>query len=157
MADDLKMARAREIYNMLCAAIERREWEFTKEENALLVHFVVNGEDIPIQMALFVESEKELVTVLSPLPFRMSRGKRMEGAVAACVASYGMADGSFDYDMEEGGIVFRLVASYRDSTLSEGVLQYMISCSCATVDQYNHRFHALEEGKISIADFVKME
>jgi hypothetical protein len=123
----------------------------------MVVRLVVNGDDIPLQMAMFVEPDKELVTVLSPFPFKMSENKRMEGAIAACSASFGMADGSFDYDISAGGIAFRLVSGYRDSQISEGVLQYMISCSCAMVDKYNDRFLALEKGMISIEDFINMD
>ena len=157
MVDELKMARAQAVFALLCTAIERRNWTYEKEEDKLLVHFVVNGDDLPIQLALLVEADKELITLLSPLPFNMSEEKRMEGAIAACAASFGMADGSFDYDIREGGIVFRLVASYRGSTLSEGVLHYMISCAMAMVEKYNDRFFGLENGTISIGEFIKME
>lgn len=157
MADEMKMARAKAVYEQLCTALEHRNWTFDKVEEDLVVRFMVNGDDIPLQMAMFVEAEKELVTLLSPFPFKMSEDKLMEGAIAACTASFGMADGSFDYDITQGGIAFRLVASYRGSNLSEGVLQYMISCSCAMADKYNDRFLALNKGMISIEDFINME
>lgn len=157
MADEMKITRAKEVYALLCTALEHRNWNFEKFDEDLVVRFAVNGEDIPVQMAIFVEAEKELVTVLSPFTFKMSENKRIEGAIAACTASFGMADGSFDYDMASGGIVFRLSTSYTDSTLSEGVLQYMISCSVAMVDKYNDRFLALEKGMISIENFINMD
>ena len=157
MADELKMARAKKVYETVCAALDHRGWSYGKEEQELLVHFTVSGDDIPMQMMIFVQEEQELVTVLSPLPFKMSENKRIEGAIATCVASYGMMDGSFDFDMAKGSIAFRLVSSYRDSVLGEGVIQYMISCACAMADQYNDRFLALDKGMISIQEFIKME
>lgn len=157
MADEMKMARARKVYQDLCTALDHRQWEYTKREDELLVHMLVNGDDLPLQLAIFVEADKQLVTLLSPFTYKMSESKRIEGAVAACVASFGMADGSFDYDINEGGITFRIVASYNGSVLGEGVLQYMISCACAMADKYNDRFLALDKGMLSIEGFIDME
>ena len=154
MVDEKKMELAKQVYQTLCDAIERRDWNFEKDEEKLLVHFGVNGDDIPMQFILIVDAERQLIRVMSPLPFKMSESKRMEGAIAACAASYGMTDGSFDYDLSDGAIVFRMTASFRESLIGEGLFQYMISCSCAMVDKYNDQFLALDKGIMSITDFI---
>ena len=78
----------------------------------------------------------------------------MEGAIATCAASYGLADGSFDYDLSDGQITFRMTASFRESEIGEELLQYMVSCACVTVDEYNDKFLAIDKGLISIDDFI---
>jgi len=157
MADEKKMMLAKQVYKTLCDAIERREWKYGKDEEKLIVHFGVNGEDIPMQFVLVVDAERQLIRLLSPLPFKMSEGKRMDGAIATCAATYGMADGSFDYDLSNGQIVFRMTAAFRESVIGEGLFQYMISCSCAMVDKYNDLFLAIDKGVLSVADFVAKE
>ncbi len=154
MVDEKKMALAKQVYRTLCEAIENREWSFKKEEDKLLVYFGVNDDDIPMQFIIIVDAERQLIRLLSPLPFKMSEDKRLDGAIAACAASFGMADGSFDYDLSDGSIVFRMTASFRESIIGEGLFQYMISCSCAMVEKYNDQFLALDKGTISIADFI---
>ena len=154
MADEMKMAHAKQIYGTLCQALENRDWYYEKDEEKLLVHFGVKGEDLHMKFILLVDAERQLIRLMSPLPFEMSEEKRMEGAIAACVASYGMVDGNFDYDLSDGRIVFRLTASFRESQIGEGLFQYMISCACAMVEKYNDRFFALNKGVISISDFV---
>ena len=154
MIDANKMELAKQVYGTLCEAIERREWKFGKDEEKLLVHFGVRGDDIPMNFILVVDAERQLVRLMSPLPFKMCEAKRMEGAIATCAATYGMADGSFDYDLSDGEIVFRMTASFRESRIGEGLLQYMISCSCAMVDKYNDQFLAIDKGIIRIADFL---
>lgn len=149
-----KMANAQQVYETLCKALDRRGWKYGKEEEKFLVHFGVNGDDIPMNFIIVVDAERQLVRLLSPLPFKMSEGKLMEGAIAACAASYGMADGSFDYDLSDGEVVFRMTATYRESQLGEGLFQYLISCACAMVDKYNDQFLALDKGILSIADFI---
>lgn len=154
MADEKKMELAKQVYQTLCKAIERRKWNFGKDEEKLLVHFGVNGNDIQMQFILIVDAERQLIRLMSPMPFKMSESKRMEGAIAACAASFGMVDGSFDYDLSDGTIVFRMTASFRESLIGEGLFQYMISCSCAMVDKYNDQFFALDKGIMSITDFI---
>lgn len=154
MAEENKVTLAKQVYKTLCDAIEKREWNFGKDEEKLVVHFGVNGDDIPMQFILVVDAERQLIRVMSPLPFKMSEAKRMEGAIATCVASYGMADGSFDYDLSDGTIVFRMTASFRESLIGEGLFQYLISCSCAMVDEYNDKFLAIDKGLLSISDFI---
>lgn len=154
MVDEKKMKLAKKVYQTLCEAIERREWNFGKDEEKLLVHFGVSGDDIPMQFILIVDAERQLIRLMSPMPFKMSESKRMEGAIATCAASFGMADGSFDYDLSDGTIVFRMTASFRESLIGEGLFQYMISCSCAMVDKYNDQFLSLDKGIMSITDFI---
>ena len=155
MADEMKMKLAKQVYNTICEALDNRDWHYGKEEDELLVHFGVNGEDIPMNFILVVDAERQLVRLMSPLAFKMSEDKRVEGALATCAASYGLVDGSFDYDMSDGEIVFRMTASFRESEIGEGLFQYMISCSCATVDRYNDQFLALNKGMLTINDFIK--
>lgn len=154
MAEEKKIALAKQVYKTLCDAIDRREWHYEKEEDKLIVHFAVNGDDIPMHFILIVDADRQLIRLMSPMPYKMSEAKRMEGAIATCVASYGMADGSFDYDLADGTIVFRMTTSFRESLIGEGLFQYMISCSCAMVDNYNDQFLAIDKGLMSITDFI---
>lgn len=155
MADAKKIENAMKVYESLCEAIDKRGWKYEKDEEQLLVHFGVSGDDIPMQFVLIVDIERQLIRLMSPLPFTMCESKRMEGAIATCTASFGMVDGSFDYDITEGTIIFRLTASFRESLIGDGLFQHMISCSCFMVDKYNDLFLALDKGIISIADFIE--
>lgn len=154
MADATMIARAKGVYETLCNALDARGWSYAREEADMVVHFGVNGDDVPMKFILVVDVENQLIRLLSPLPFKMSEDKRMEGAIATCAASHGMIDGSFDYDLRDGQIVFRMTASFRESTVGEGLFQYMLSCACAMVDQYNEQLLALDKGLISLADFI---
>lgn len=155
--DQNKLELAKQVYKTLCEAIEAREWSFKKNEDQLSVFFGVNGDDIPMDLFLIVDAERQLIRLLSPLPFKISEAKRMEVAIATCVASYGIVDGNFDYDISTGEIHFRMTASFRGSTIGEGLFQYMISLACAMVDKYNDRFLALDKGMIDINQFIAAE
>lgn len=150
MADERKLALAHKVFAGLCDALDAREWHYDKDEEKLAVHFGVKGDDIPIKIAMFVDVERQLIRLLSPLPFSMSEDKRIEGAVATCEFTDRLADGSFDFDISTGEIFFRMTASFRESVIGEKLFQYMISRACQTVDDYNDTLLALNKGVIDI-------
>ena len=154
MADN-KMELAQQVYQTLCGALNSREWKYGKDEEKLLVHFGVNGDDLPMDFIIIVDAERQLVRLMSPLNFKISEEKRMEGAIATCAVTFGLADGCFDYDLSNGRIVFRMATTYRGSQIGEDLFHYMISCACAMVDAYNDKFLALDKGLISVSDFIE--
>ena len=87
----------------------------------------------------------------------MPEDKRVDGAIAVCAANYGLVDGSFDYDLRDGEIRFRLTSSYRESALSEDLFEYMIMVSAATVDQYNDKFFMIAKGIMTVQQFLEQE
>jgi len=155
--EDNKLQLAKQIYKTLCEAIEAREWSFNKDEERLAVYFEVNGEDIPIKLILIVDAERQLIRLLSPLPFDVAEDKRMDMAIAVCAANYGISDGGFDYDISEGSILFRLTSSFRNSVIGEGLLQYMLSCACVLVDKCNDQFLAINKGVMDISQFLSKD
>lgn len=154
MAEANELALAKNVYEDLCAALEKRQWKYQKHDDDLVVTFSVAGDDIPMDFVLAVDAQRQLLRVFSKLPFTVPENKRMDLAIATCVASYGLADGSFDYDIATGGIVFRLTASFRESKIGDGLFEYLIACSSATVDAYNDKFFALCKGLININEFI---
>lgn len=155
MADETKMVLATSVYDTLCTALDNRDWVYEKEEENLIVRFTVNGDDIPMRMIMMVDVDRQLIRLFSFMPFKMPEDKRIEGAIATCVASYALSDGGFGYNIENGEIVFKLTASFRESVIGEGLLQHMISCACSVVDAYNDKFLAIGKGFLSIDDFIK--
>ncbi len=152
---DVKMERAKKVYGALCEAIDERNWKYEKDDDELLVHFNVSGDDLPMQFIIFVDIERQLVRLLSPMPFDMSEEKRMDGAIAACHATYGLTDGSFDYDLTNGKIAFRMTQAFHDCEVSAEIIQYMIDFAGVIIDKYNDKFFALNKGFISIEKFLE--
>lgn len=154
MAESNELALARKVYEDLCASLDKQKWHYQKHEDDLVVTCGVAGDDIPMQFILIVDAERQLLRVLSRLPFTVPEEKRMELAIATCMATDGLADGSFDYNIADGTIDFRLTASFRESVIGDGLFEYLIACSSFTVDKYNDKFLALCKGVISIDDFI---
>ena len=155
MADEKNMVQAMQMYRQMCAVLEERGWSFDRDEERLLVYFGVHGDDIPMKFIMVVEPDREVVRLMSMLPFEMSESKRVEGAIAACAISNVLAEGNFDYDLSDGKLTYRLVQSYKDSQIGNGLLHHMISMACAVVDHYNEKLLALDKGYLSMEQFLE--
>lgn len=142
-------------YTAIRNALDARKWNYETDDEQKLVHFSVNGDDLPMQLIVFADEDRQLVRLLSPLPFHMTEDKRMEGTIATCHATYGLTDGSFDYDLSNGRISFRMTAPFHGEKISEEVICYLIDFACTVVDKYNDKFFALNKGYIKIEDFLK--
>lgn len=154
---EVNMTKAKETFATLCSMLDNKGWHYEKKEDELLIKSGVKGDDFPIDFIMTVDPQSEIVTFLSLLPFKADEAKRIDMAVAVCVANYGLKDGSFDYKVEDGSIIFRLTSSYRGSTLSEDLFEYMLMVSATTVDEYNDKFFMISKGAMSIQQFIESE
>ena len=153
--DEIKTKRAIEVYNTLKAALDAQHWHYDANDEALTISLGVNGEDIPMNFILVVDGERELVRMLSLLPFKAERERLLALAIATCQANYKLVDGCFVYNIEDGAILYRITSSFRGSIISIDLLRYMINMACHVVDEYNDRFLAISKGMLSLEDFLK--
>ena len=154
MADENKIKQAKTVYNTLCKALDSRQWNYESHPKDMIVTFTYAGEDIPMEFIIFIDADRQLVRMLSRLPFKFPEDSRVDGAVATSHINYKLADGSFDYDYSTGEITFRLTATFIDSLISEDLLFYMVACSCFTVDRYNDQLLMVAKGMLPIDRFI---
>ncbi len=157
MADTQDMQKAREVYDHLVSMLNARDWKFEQDDERLLIKSGIKSDDLPINFIILVNPRNQVVQFISSLPFTMPEDLRVDGAIAVAVANYGLVDGSFDYDMNDGEIRFRLTTAYRDTSLSDEIFEYIIGVSASTVDQYNDRFFMLAKKMMTIEDFIAKE
>lgn len=157
MEDEKVMKQAQSVYETMCRSLENRDWKFTRHDEDLTVSCTVRGDDIPMDMVFIVNPRAQVVSLYSVMPFKIEEDKRMEAALAVCAANYGLVNGTFDYDLSDGEIRFRVVSSYRESILGEEVFNYMLVIASGTVDEYNDKFLMLSKGMLSVQQFMEWE
>lgn len=153
---EIKHAKA--VYAALCEMLDEHEWHYQKDEEHLTVSCGAQGEDLPIEIRIEVDIKRRLIVLLSQLPFVVGEKRRAAMAVAVSKANDGMVDGSFDYDYLDGRLVFRMTSSYRDSLIGKELFNYMLMCTCVTVDRYNDKFLMVAKNDMSfeqILDFIE--
>lgn len=157
MADAIKMAAAQKVYATVCAALDERGWTYDRDDEHLVVRTGAKTEDLPVHHVFMVDAERQFLRVASPIPLEMAEDKRAEGAIVTSVATMGLPDGNFDYNLQTGRIAFRITACFRGSEIGKGLVHYFIDRTNAVVDHYNDRFEAVNSGKMSVADFVALD
>lgn len=150
------MNKANSVFHTLCNHMDALGLHYTKDESDLTAVCPFRGEDLPIELRIGVDADKELVMVLSFLPFTVAEDKRLELAIAISIANNKLVDGCFDYDIQGGHIFFRQVASYMDSDLGAELFSYMMECSHRTIDDFNDKFMLLSKGIITLEKYMEM-
>lgn len=154
---EVNMQKAKEVFDALVDMLDTRDWKYDKFEEDLVIKSGIKGDDLPIEFIIVVKPKNQVVQLLSRLPFQIPEDKRVDAAIAVCVANNGLVDGSFDYDIGEGDITFRLTCSYRESFLSADLFEYMILVSASTIDDYNDKFFMIAKDMMSVQQFIEKE
>ena len=157
MADERSKRLAKETFKRLCDQRDKMKWEYEKYENDLAIKSGVRGDDLPIEFIIVVIPETQLVRYMSKMPYTIGEDKRIDAAIAVCVANNGLVDGNFDYDVLTGEIVFQMTANFRETILHGDIFEYMTIVASKIVDKYNNRFWKLSKGMLSIEQFMAME
>ena len=155
MSEEKVLKQAQAVYRALCKMLDEREWRYEKKENELSIRCGAQGEDLPMEIIIEVDVDRQLATLLSPMPFTVPENRRVALAVAVSQANNGMVDGCFDYDCQTGKIIFRMTSSFRQSLIGKDLFAYMLNCSCYTVDEYNDKFLVVAKNDMSIDQIVE--
>lgn len=154
MADQKNLEQAKITYNTLCQALDKHEWRYTKDEEKLSIECGAQGDDLPMEITINVDADRMIAILISHMPFMIQEDKRLDAAIAVSTINNMLVDGSFDYDVTSGHILFRMTNSFLESKIGEEVFTYMLFCSCHAIDEYNDKFLMLSKGMISIEQFL---
>ena len=149
-----KVIQARKAYEAICRYMDSHNWKYAKDDEKLRINFRISGEDLAVDIAIDVDAERELIRAISILPFNMCEDKRVEGALALTAINYKLENGSFDYDLSTGLVVFRLASCYSGMEISDELIQYMIGVTYATVNEYNDKLLWLDKDMLKLENFL---
>ncbi len=155
MADEKDMKAARKAYETMCAMFDEKDLRYTKDDEELSVECTMRGDGLPVSMDIQVDADRDLVMLISLLPFKIPSDKMLDMAIAISALNYSFVNGSFDYDFRREKIYFRMTMSYRNSRLSEDAFFYMLICSAKTIDEHSEKLMMLAKNLYSLTDFLK--
>lgn len=148
-----KEMEAKAMYNTLCNTLDNMKWRYSKEEDKLVIRTSAVGDDLSIKLFMKVDSERQVMYLKSPMPFEVPEGTRQSVGMAVLIANYCMLNGSFEYDLSDGYLAFKMVIPFMESMVSEAVCKYMINLSCRMTDKFNDKFKSLAEGTMTLDEF----
>ena len=156
MSEEKDLKQAKTVFNSLCQMLEENDWHYEKHEDDLTIVCGAKGEDLPMELIVQVDMKRQIIALMSQMPFTVPENRRSALAVAVSVANYGMVDGNFDYDYLSGRIIFRMTSSYRESLIGKKLLMYMLMCACFTIDKYNDKFLSVAKTDMSLDEILEL-
>ena len=155
MSAEKELKQAQAVYKALCNMLDDHNWNYEKDEKELSIYSGARGDDLPIELRIRVDAQRKLVTLLSQMPFDVPENRRNALAVAVSEANSTMVDGDFDYNYLTGKIIFRMTTSFLDSLIGKELFEYMLSCACYTIDEYNDKFLMVAMKDMSVDQILK--
>lgn len=157
MEDERKQKLAQNVYSNICSMFEDMNFNHERDDENLVIRSTVHGDDIPMDIVIIVNQDSQTVSFFSPMPFKVPDDKISEMAIAIAIANNGLRNGSFDFDISDGKILFRMTACYIDSILGKELYRMMLIVSSNTIDRYNDKFLMLSKGMISLEQFAESD
>lgn len=150
--EDIKQIKlAQKNFKKICEMLDDSNWKYDKDEEQLKIITGTKGnDDMIINIRFHLNTELELVGLLSHMPFEVPEDKRSIMALAVSRANHGMIDGNFDYNYVKGSLLFRITLSYAGTVLSKDTYDYMLSVACHTVNIYNQKFLTVCQKNLTI-------
>ena len=154
-----QIQNAERVFQTICNMLDGINFRYRtdKRDEDYYIMLTVNGDDIPMDEYLIVRPNIQVVSLLSPMPFKTPEDKRVEMAMAVCVSNYGLYEGTFDYDINDGEIRYRLTASFYENILSGDYFNHMLQLASFWIDKYNDRFMMLAKGGMTLQQFIDAE
>ena len=148
-----KENEAKVLYKTLCQTLDNMKWHYTKEEDKFIVRTSAVGKDLRMELYMKIDADRQVMYLKSPMPFTVPVEQRDLLTKAVITANYTMLNGSFEFNVPDGYLGFKVVVPFMESIISEKVCHYMIMVSCDMTDKFNDKFKALVDGKMTLADF----
>lgn len=157
MADAIAMNQAKTTYETLLRCLDAHKLHYDRNDEKFSVSFGMSGDDIPMNFRIFADPERNVLRLISTVPFKIPEDKRIETAAAISVINDTLVIGAFGFDVTDGHLYFRVTNSYVDSILGEETITYMLSAAIALVEKYNDKLMLLGKGLLSLEEFLKNE
>lgn len=149
MANGDKMAE--KAFNEFKKRLNKIKWNYSAgmAGGKRVIHTGVQGDDVPMELHIVFDHERELTLLFSQLPVALPKDKIIEGAVAIAMVNHHILQGCFDLDADEGTVTFRLIDDWTGGVSDGEVCENMLGMACQTIDRYNDKLIAFAEDKLT--------
>lgn len=148
---------ASQMYALLLQTLDDIGYHYQQNDEERNVHFEVHGDGLPMELTISIDGERDLIRLLSFLPFKVPENRVQDMALGVCRINDVLINGNFDLGAERGRLSFRMVQSYRDSLIDMEVLKYMIFVSLNTIDEYSEKLFLLSRRHITLDELENDE
>ena len=146
---------AKETLTTIENSLRKMKMNYQYDLSGNLCHLIVEGEDIPMPITIWVEPDYSLVVMNSVLPFFVPEEKFDVTMAVLNEINSRIISGVFYLDREDRVIKYKLVDSYLGAPIGHAAIRFNIEILLNTVDKYNDKLHALQEGELDVGYFYE--
>lgn len=109
-------------------------------DEKFLIESNVEATPFTVHLKVTVYPENGVMTIFSVLPFDVPAEKSLEYSKLICMINYtDFYTGSFDYHPDRGKVVFRVAVPFRNSLISDSLVEECLNYTVNTVSKYSER------------------
>ena len=138
--EDNKNEAIEKTFEILSSTVRDFGVPYKIDEKELLVEFRAPSDDLEINIVARVIPELKTIILQSRLPFNISEDKLLDVAIATTMVNGRLKNGSFDFNIAEGKLQFRITSCFDGCEIGGELVRYLIFVSVNTIDYYNDRF-----------------
>lgn len=155
MTEDTSEKRAQEAYDALRASLDGMTIKYKESAGALYrVEFEMTGKFIPMKYSIVIDPARQVILMFVYLLFRVPEDRREDVAVVTSFANFMLADGSFDFDIDDGSIVYRMASSFKESLVGKGLFDRMLTYAFGVADRLGFRMFVVSRGMMTPDEFA---
>lgn len=149
------MQTTKEIINMIATALEEKHMPCEQYEDMLIIKSWSLSKD-PVVFCMMIDEKRETVTFFSKYKFNIPEEKRIDAAAAVCKICF-RVNGTFDYDLNDGSIQYRLTTWYKYAPLTVEHVKYMIDIGLASVILQEDKLRSFAKGQTTLKELLSKE
>lgn len=147
------MQTTKEIFDIISTALEEKNMLCDKHEDMLIIRSWSLSK-APIEFCMLIDATRKSVTFFSIYDFKIPEEKRIDGAAAVCKVCF-RVNGTFDYDLNDGSIQYRLSTWYKYAPLTVEHVKYMIDIGLASVILQEDKLHSFAIGQMTLKELLE--
>ncbi len=136
------------MFETVCAAIAEDGLRFERNDAKRVVEFKLAATPFPVAYRIAVRSANRTVSFFSELPFRVPKERAEWFAMRLSKLVFeNLYVGTFDFNPENGLIVFRAEIMYQESLISKQTIQLMKNIVYDTVTKHTEAIFRYSRGE----------
>ena len=158
MKSNRNAMRAMDVFFTLCREFDKVGWKYQRDEKKMTVTGKVSEHNRTLKLFLKVDAEKQLISVVIPLSFKVDKCRRDAIAIAVNAINNEIGSmkrgGYFKYDIPAGCMYFCMTSTFVGTVIKEGLFMYLLCYSSETVYKYVDSLQMLAGNAISVEEFL---
>ena len=117
-----------------------REWSFKRIPDRTAVRSEIRGKNSMYTVHFRTDEEDEILQIYTMLPHRAPEEQRLKVAEYVTRANYGLRIGSFEFDIRDGKVRYKVSVDVEGGALTYTMIDNMVGAGLSTMDRYFEGF-----------------